>query len=438
MLSRRRFIRRASAPVAASFAAPFFNPSSIGDFFEMVAEDNRAPDTVAKDESFWHEIQQAFTVDRSLVNLNNGGVSPAPAIVQQAMKAHLDYMNQAPVYTMWRILQPQAEGVRQRLAREFGSSAEEIAITRNASEGLQICQNGIDFEPGDEVLTTTQDYGRMINTFKQRERRDGIVLKQFPLPIPAEDPDEIVRLFEENITPKTKAILMCHIINITGQILPVKGVVQMARKRGIPVIVDGAHSFAHFEFKHEDLDCDYFATSLHKWLLAPIGTGMLYVRKNKIKDLWPMQAGNASQDEDIRKFEEIGTHPEANQIAISEALTFHQGIGAARKEARLRYLRDYWATRLLENDRIYLNTSLKPDFSCCIGNVGIEGIDTSAVGNYMWNEHRIIITPIKHPEFEGARVTANVYTTIEELERFCDAMEYLADNGLPSKYITEG
>jgi isopenicillin-N epimerase len=438
MLTRRRFLRRASAPVAASFVAPFFNPHSIADYLEHVASDTRDPLVIARDESFWNEIQQAFTVDRSLVNLNNGGVSPAPAIVQQAMKAHLDYMNQAPVYTMWQILQPQAEGVRQRLAREFGSSAEEIAITRNASEGLQICQNGLDFEPGDEVLTTTHDYGRMINTFKQRERRDGIVLKQFPLPIPAEDPDEIVRLFEQNITPKTKAILMCHIVNITGQILPVKGVVQMARKRGIPVIVDGAHSFAHFQFKHEDLDCDYFATSLHKWLLAPIGTGMLYVRKDKIKDLWPMQASAEAQDDNIRKFEEIGTHPEANQIAISEALTFHQGIGADRKEARLRYLRDYWANRLLQHDRIYLNTSLKPDFSCCIGNVGIRGLDTSAVGKYMWDQHRIIITPIKHPEFEGARVTANVYTTIEELDRFCDAMEHLADNGLPSAYITEG
>ncbi len=435
MYSRRKFLGTLGLPAAASMMATTFNPASIPGYFEMLANKSGTPDQIAQDEDFWHEIQQAFTVDRSLVNLNNGGVSPAPAIVQQAMKAHLDYMNQAPVHTMWRILQPQAEGVRQRLAREFGASAEEIALTRNASEGLQICQNGFDFEPGDEVLTTTQDYGRMINTFKQRERRDGIVLKQFSIPIPAEDPDEIVRLFEANITPKTKAILMCHIINITGQILPVKGVVQMARKRGIPVIVDGAHSFAHFAFKQEDLDCDYFATSLHKWLLAPIGTGMLYVRKNKIKDLWPMQAATEARDEDIRKFEEIGTHPEANQIAISEALTFHQGIGAENKEARLRYLRDYWANRLLEHDRIYLNTSQDPRFSCCIGNVGIRGIDTTLVGKYMWDEHRIIITPIKHKEFEGARVTANVYTTIEELERFCDAMEYLANNGLPAKYL---
>ena len=422
-------------PAAASMVVATFNPFVVPDYFERLAAYTGTPEAIAKDESFWMDIQQAFTVDRSLVNLNNGGVSPAPAIVQNAMKRHLDYMNEAPVYTMWQVLEPQLEGVRQRLAREFGASSEEIAFTRNASEGLQICQNGIDLQPGDEVLTTTQDYGRMINTFKQRERREGIVLKQFQIPIPAEDPAEIIRLFEKNITPKTKMILMSHIVNLTGQILPVKGVVQMARKKGIPVIVDGAHSFAHFELKHEDLDCDYFATSLHKWLLAPIGTGMLYVRKDKIKDLWPMQASAEAQDDNIRKFEEIGTHPAANHNAISEALTFHQGIGAANKEARLRYLRDTWANRLLQHDRIRLNTSLDPEFSCCIGNVDIDGIDTSAVGKYMWDEHRIIITPIKHAEFEGARVTANVYTTMEELERFCDAMEHLANNGIPSKYL---
>ncbi|NNF02961.1 MAG: aminotransferase class V-fold PLP-dependent enzyme [Rhodothermales bacterium] len=389
---------------------------------------------MARNEEFWREVQQAYTVDRSLVNLNNGGVSPAPADVQEAMKRHLDYSNEAPVYTMWQILEPQREGVRQRIARDFGCDAEEIALTRNASEGLQICQLGFDLEPGDEVLTTTQDYGRMITTFKQRERRDGIVLKQFQIPIPAEDDDEIVRLFEQNITPRTKVILMCHIINITGQILPVKKVVQMARGHGIPVIVDGAHAYAHFDFKHEDLDCDYYATSLHKWLCAPHGTGMLYVRKNKIADLWPMMAAPEKMDDDIRKFEEIGTHPAANYIAISDALTFHQGIGAKRKEERLRYLRDYWAKALLENDRFRLHTSFMPEYSCCIGTVQIKGIDTSAVGRYLWGVHRIIATPIKHAEFEGLRVTAHVYTTIEELDRFIDAMRWVADNGMPSQY----
>jgi len=434
MLTRRAFLGR-SAPVAtAGMALATFDPASLTDFLGNLSTWTGSPYDVARDESFWREVQQAFTVDRSLVNLNNGGVSPAPSIVQEAMKRHLDYSNEAPVYGMWQILEPQKEGVRQRLARQFKVDTEEIAITRNASEGLQICQLGIDLQAGDEVLTTTHDYGRMITTFKQRERREGIVLKQFSIPIPAEDPAEIVRLFESNITPRTKVILMCHIVNITGQILPVKEVVQMARKRGIPVIVDGAHSFAHWDFTHEDLDCDYYATSLHKWLYAPHGTGMLYVRKEKIKDLWPMMAAPDHMDENIRKFEEIGTHPAANFISIAEALTFHQGLEPKRKEERLRYLRDSWADRLLEHDRVRLHTSQKSRFSCCIGTVQIEGIDTSAVGRYLWGEHRIIATPIKHAEFEGLRVTANVYTTMEEVERFVDAMLWVANNGMPSKY----
>ncbi|NNE35237.1 MAG: aminotransferase class V-fold PLP-dependent enzyme [Rhodothermales bacterium] len=434
MYSRRQFLGALGAPAAVSVVAATINPRSIPDLLDRLAEYSGTPDELARDEAYWREIQQSFTVDRSLVNLNNGGVSPAPAAVQEAMKRHLDYSNEAPVYTMWRILEPQKEGTRQRLARAFACDPEEIAIVRNASEGLQICQLGIDMNRGDEVLTTNQDYGRMLTTFKQRERREGIVLKQFSIPIPAEDPDEIVRLFEQNITSKTKAILMCHIINITGQILPVKEVVKMARKYDIPVIVDGAHSFAHWDFTNADMDCDYYATSLHKWLYAPHGTGMLYVRKDKIKNLWPMMAANEAQDENIRKFEEIGTHPAANHLAIADALTFHQGIGPKRKEERLRYLRDYWAKPLLEHERIVLHTSLKPDYSCGIGVVQIKGVDSGAVGSYMWDQHKIIVTPIKHPEFEGMRITPNVYTTLEELDRFIEAMEHVVRNGLPEKY----
>ena len=427
MTSRRQFLHATFTPLAVSL-----QPAAISRLFESLAGYSGTPQQIAADESFWREVQEAFTVDRSLINLNNGGVSPAPASVQAAMKRYLDYSNLAPVYTMWEILEPQREGVRQRIARDFGCDTEEIGLTRNASESLQICQLGIDLEPGDEVLTTTHDYGRMITTFKQRERRDGIKLVQFPLPVPAEDPDEIVQLFEKHITPKTRMILMCHIVNITGQIMPVKKVVQMARQHDIPVIVDGAHAYAHFEFKHEDLDCDYYGSSLHKWLLAPHGTGLLYVRKEKIKDLWPLMAANEAQDDNIRKFEEIGTHPAANYLAIADALTFHQGIGAKRKEERLRYLTHYWAERLLEHDRIRLNTSLKPEFSCAIGNVQIEGVDTVKLKEYLWAKHRIIVVPILHKEFEGLRVTPNLYTTLEELDRFVDAMEYVVKNGLPS------
>ncbi|GAB5521882.1 MAG: aminotransferase class V-fold PLP-dependent enzyme [Rhodothermales bacterium] len=424
--TRRQFFAQLAVPTVAAT----LNPSGFEAFAEALATPMR-PNEAARDEALWHQVQHAFTVDRSLVNLNNGGVSPAPAMVQEAMKRHLDYSNEAPVYTMWRILEPQRETVRQRLARAFACDAEEIALTRNASEGLQICQFGFDLEAGDEVLTTTQDYPRMINTFKQRERREGIKLVQFAIPTPCEDPSEIVRLFEQHITPRTRLILMSHIINITGQILPVSAVVQMARAKGIPVIVDGAHSFAHFAFTQPELDCDYYATSLHKWLLAPHGTGMLYVKQNKIGDLWPLMAADAKQDDDIRKFEEIGTHPAANYLAIAEALTFHQTIGAKRKEARLRYLRDYWATRLLEHDRVRLHTSLDPAYSCCIANVQIDGVDSAKLGAHLWKTHRMIVTPIKHPEFEGLRVTPNLYTTLEELDRFVDAMETVIRDGLP-------
>ncbi|MEZ4698332.1 MAG: aminotransferase class V-fold PLP-dependent enzyme [Rhodothermales bacterium] len=436
MYSRRTFMGALGMPVAAAAFGPIrptlFNPEP-GRIAELAATPGDAR-TIARDESFWREVQQSFTVDRSLINLNNGGVSPAPTLVQDAMKRHLDYMNQAPVYTMWQIQEPQNEGVRQRLARQFGVDAEEIAITRNASEGLQICQMGIDLQRGDEIIATTQAYGRMVNTFKQRERREGLVLRQFQIPTPSENPDEIVRLFEQNITPKTKLILITHIINLTGQIMPVKRVVQMARAKGIPVIVDGAHSFAHFQFKQEDLDCDYFATSLHKWLLAPIGTGMLYVKRDKIKDLWPMQAAAETQDDNIRKFEEIGTHPAANHLAIAEALSFHQGIGSERKEERLRYLTSYWADRLQKSnhgaERVRLHTSMDPRYSCAIANVELVGVDTSKLASHLWTKHRIIVVPINHPEFTGLRVTPNVYTTLEELDRFSEAMEDVMAEGL--------
>jgi selenocysteine lyase/cysteine desulfurase len=332
---------------------------------------------------------------------------------------------------MWKILEPQREPIRERLGRLLGCDAEELALTRNASEGLQICQLGFDLEAGDEVLTTTQDYPRMITTFKQRERREGIVLKQFRIPIPAEDPAEIVRLFEQNITPQTRLILISHMINITGQILPVKEVVRMARKRGLPVIVDGAHTFAHFPFTHEELDCDYYATSLHKWLFAPHGTGLLYVRRDKIADLWPMMAAPDTMDDDIRKFEEIGTpHPAANYLAIAEALTFHQGIGPERKAARLVYLRDRWAKRLLEHDRVRLHTSLQPGFACGIATVEVEGVDSVKLAEHLWDNHRILTVGIKHPEFTGIRVSPSVYTSESEIDRFADVVEAVASGSV--------
>ena len=430
-LDRRQFLGSIAKPAAAA-SVVLSSPSLMARALDSVKGITGDPKVIARDERYWREIQQAYSADRGIVNLNNGGVSPSPIVVQNAMKRHLDFSNTTPAYSMWRILEPQREPVRRRVARFFKCSPEEIAFTRNASESLQICQNGFDMEPGDEVLTTTQDYGRMINTFKQRECRDGIIMKQFKIPIPAENDNEIVRLFEKNITSKTKMILMCHMINITGQILPVKKVVKMARKYNIPVIVDGAHTFAHFEFDANDLDCDYYASSLHKWLCAPHGTGLLYVRKNKIADLWPLQAPAECSMEDIRKFEEIGTHPAANYLAIGDALTFHQGIGTKNIEQRLIYLRDRWAKRLLKNDRIKLHTSLKPGKGCAIATVQIEGIDTSDVSKHLWDKYKIFVVAIKHPEFEGCRITPHIYTTTEEIDRFSDAMEHIVTHGIKS------
>ncbi|MDR9419126.1 aminotransferase class V-fold PLP-dependent enzyme [Gracilimonas sp.] len=423
MESRKDFLKKIGTGAAILGTGAFFSPLKARDITKELQGFSGSASAIARNEDYWSQVQQAFTVDRSLINLNNGGVSPAPEFVQDAMKRHLDYSNKAPVYTMWRILEPQREGVRKRLARNFGVDPEEIALTRNASESLQICQFGFDLEPGDEVLTTDQDYPRMINTFKQRERREGIKLKQFSIPVPAENDEEIVRLFEENITPKTKLILMCHIINLTGQILPVKKVVNMARQKGIPVIVDGAHAYAHFDFNHSDLDCDYYTTSLHKWLFAPHGTGMLYVKKDKIKDLWPLMAAMESQDEDIRKFEEIGTHPAANYLAIAEALTFHEGIGSERKEARLKYLNDVWIDELVDGDKVVLHTSRDPKYACGIATVEIKGMEPGELNSSLWRDYRIITTPINHAQFKGIRVTPNVYTTMEEIGRFIDAMK---------------
>ncbi|MHC5212212.1 MAG: aminotransferase class V-fold PLP-dependent enzyme [Planctomycetota bacterium] len=436
MLTRRRFLGALGAPAAASAAVAMLDPVRAARALAAVAArvpPGADPATVAADEDYWAEIGRAFTVDRSIVNLNNGGVSPSPGLVQEAMRRHLDHANShPPPLVLLGGQKPQVEAVRQRLARAFGCDPEELALTRNASEGLQICQFGLDLQPGDEVLTSDQDYPRMLNTFRQRERREGIVLREIPLPVPAEDPAEIVRRFEQALTERTRLILVCHMINLTGQILPVKEIVAMARQRGVPVIVDGAHALAHFEFKLSDLECDYYATSLHKWLFAPHGTGLLYVRKERIPGVWPLMAASEEQTDDIRKFEEIGTHPVANQFAIGEALDFHLGLGPARKQARLEYLRDHWARRLLAHDRVRLNTSLLPGMACGIANVAVDGIEAGELQQWLWKTHRILVTPIGHADCKGLRVSPSVYTSLEELDRFCDAVEHVLANGLPA------
>jgi selenocysteine lyase/cysteine desulfurase len=431
MYTRRQFLG-AFGPTAAMLATASFDPAAWARVLDGLVQATGTPAEVARDEAFWRPVQQAFTVDRSLVHLNNGGVCPAPAMVQHALADHQQYAYKVPFYVHRRTLRPQVDHVRRRLAETFGCDAEELALTRNTSEGMEICQLGIDLEPGDEVLTTEHDYPRMVRTWRQRVQREGIVLRQFPLPVPAEDPAGVVALFEDNITTRTRLIMLCHMIDLTGQILPVRDVVAMARRHGIPVLVDGAQTFGHLAFTLDDLGCDYYATSLHKWLMGPPGTGMLFVRRDRIPDLWPLMPPEETPDDDIRKFEDVGTQSWAGVLAVAEALTFHHGIGAARKEARLRYLRDYWVHRLLVHDRVRLHTSLKPSCSCCLTTVEVDGIDSQALRDYLWEQHRIIVRPIHHPAVRGIRVSPSLYTTLDELDRFVEVMESVIRHGLPA------
>jgi selenocysteine lyase/cysteine desulfurase len=408
---------------AAGFAAAF-RENAIGNLFRAnVIAGDRSPQDVAQDESYWAEIQRAFDADRTMINLNNGGVSPTPSHVLEAMIRDLRFTNELPVEHMWRVLEPRIESVRRDLAREFGCDPEEMAITRNASEANEIMIFGLDLKRGDEVVVSNQNYPRMLTSWDQRARREGIVVKQISFKVPPPSQKYIADQFIAAVTPKTRVIELPHITNLTGQIMPIREIVDFAKPRGIEVFVVGAHAFGHFPFKRDDLNADFYGTSLHKWLLAPIGTGFLYVRKEKQKNLWPLMAAGASQNEDIRKYEEIGTHPAANHNAISAAMAFHRGIGADRKIARLRYLRDRWAKRLLaESDRVKVLTPLDSKYSGALALVTIDGLDFSALGTWLMNKHRIVNTPIKHAEFSGLRITPNVYTTIDEIDTFGDKM----------------
>jgi selenocysteine lyase/cysteine desulfurase len=393
---------------------------------------NVAADEAAKDEDFWFQVRHAFTVDRTFINLNNGGVCPSPRPVQDAARHYQEFSDMGPSHHMWRTLTPNLEPVRRELARTFGCDPEEIAITRNASEALEIAILGVDLQRGDEVLTTNQDYPRMLTTWDQRARREGIVLKQAKFPVPPPSMDYLYKLIEEQVTPRTKVISLCHITNRTGQIFPIGRICDMARQRGIFTIIDGAHAFAHWPYTRDDLRCDAYGSSLHKWMTAPIGTGFLYVKRDRIKDIWPLMAATERQSDNIRKFEEIGTHPAANRNAIAEALVFHHSIGGDRKAARLRYLRARWTDRLRKYPQVRLLTSDDPAQSCGIGVFEVDGIASNKIASRLYEKWRIVTTVIGcENEYNGMRITPNVYTTLQDIDTFADAMEEILTKGIP-------
>lgn len=416
--NRRKFLQRAGALSALTFFSALSKPAWSRNLDSALRNaEGVPPDELATEEEFWYYIQQAFTVSPSLINLNNGGVSPAPRTVQDAMKRYYDMCNEAPSYYMWRELDKGREPLRKNLARLAGTSPEEIAINRNSSEGLETIIFGLQLKAGDEVVLSKQDYPNMINAWKQREQREGIKLVWINLELPSEDEDYMARQYVQAFTSRTKVVHITHIINWNGQILPVKRIAAEAHKKGIEVVVDGAHSFLHFDFKIPELDCDYFATSLHKWMYAPIGSGMLYVKKEKIKNLYPLFATSDNPfKDDIRKFEALGTRPFYIEQAIGKAAEFHDMIGGERKEKRLHYLKSYWMERVKDIPGMKLNTSMHPQWGCAIGNIGIEGKKMQELDYYLLEKFRVHVVAIDWENIHGIRVTPNVYTTTQNLD----------------------
>lgn len=370
----------------------------------------------AENEDFWGWIRESYTVSANIINLNNGGVSPQPKVVQDAHIRNYQLCNEAPSYYMWRILDQGREGLRNKLADLCGVSPEEIAINRNATEGLNSIIFGLNLKEGDEVVLSKFDYPNMTNAWKQREKRDKIKLVWIDIPQPLEDDAAIVKLYENAITPRTKIVHITHLINWTGNIVPCKMIADMAHKKGCEVIVDGAHSFGHIDFKIEDTGADYFATSLHKWLCAPFGSGLMYIKKDKIKNIWALLSSVDPDGGDIKKFESLGTRSFASEMAIGTAIDFHNIIGAKRKEARLRYLKDYWAEKAIKLPGAKFVTSMKPAYSCAIANIGFEGWQAQQIEARLFEKYKIHTVSIVYEQVNGIRVTPNVYTNLQDLD----------------------
>jgi isopenicillin-N epimerase len=432
--SRRSFLRTVGGAGAVAFSWNAANLERVEAASQSVA--GRSPEDVARDEFYWREVQLGFKLDRSLINLNNGFTCPMPRVVIESVFRYMDMINMLPVHYQGMVA-GNVETIRRRMANEFGCTVEEMALTRGASEALQIVQNGIDLKAGDEVITTEQDYPRMLTTWDQRMRRQGIKVTRLQFPVPATQ-DFLYTMFEKAITPRTKVFHFCHVTNLTAQLFPVQRLCRLARSKGIVTIVDGAHALGQFPFKLRDLECDAYGVSLHKWLLAPIGNGCLYVRREMIPRFWPLQAAPEQQDNDIRKFESIGTHPWAIRAALGEALAYHQAIGAERKAARLRYLTLRWANALKKYPRVRVLTDLsEPAQAWAVAGVNIEGIDVRSLAKFLRQNYRIISVPLVGGappnqvfDYQALRVSPNIYTTLEEIDTFVEAMENAVKNGV--------
>jgi selenocysteine lyase/cysteine desulfurase len=424
---RRTFLRNAATLAGAFSASSLFQQAHAADFNAAArAVAHLGAADVAQNEDFWSVIQRSYSVNPDIINLNNGGVSPAPIVVQQAVERYNQLSNEGPSYYMWQILDQGREPLRQKLAHLAGVKPDEIAIDRNSTEALNTIIFGLPLKAGDEVIGTKQDYPHMIEAYRQRAERDGIVYKQISFDFPIEDDDLIVRAYEQAITPRTKLIHVTHMINWVGQTMPVARISDMAHAHGIEVIADGAHSFGLLDFKIPDLHCEYFGTSLHKFLSAPIGTGMMWVKADKIEKIWPLVCNGTPHSSDIRKFEDLGTRSFPIEQGIGEAINFHEGIGSKRKEERIGYLKNYWASRVKDIPKVKLHTSLDLRYSCAICGVSIDGMTPGALASALFDQYKIHTVGIVWENISCVRVTPHVYTTIADLDKMVGAIGDLA------------
>ena len=386
----------------------------------------QSPEQVAQDEVFWGELRKGFTVTQDFIHLENGYYILASNEVLEAYIQHIRDINAISSRYMRTRQFEDKLAVRKQLAELVGASYEEVIITRNTTESLDTIISGIDWKAGDEVVMAMQDYGAMVDMFKQQARRYGIVNRIISIPNHPTSDEEIVALYENAITPKTRLLMLCHIINVTGHILPVRKIADMAHAKGVEVMVDGAHAVGHFDFKLPDLHCDYYGSSLHKWLGCPLGAGMLYVKKDKIKQIWPLLGETGYPDDDILKLNHTGTHPVHTDLALADAIKFHQKIGIARKEARLRYLQTYWTSQVRNHPGIIVNTPADPARHGAIGNVGVEKLKPAELAKTLMERYKIWTVAIDYANVHGVRVTPHLFTTTQDLDALVKALKELA------------
>ena len=419
-MDRRAFLK---GTTLATVAAPLL----LSQVHQAVAAvSGKSAEALAQDEGFWRSVRGDYRLKPDYINLENGYYCFMPEATLERQVAHLRRVNYEGSYYMRTVRQDNKRLVAEKVGAVVGAPAEEIAITRNTTESLDLVIGGLDWKAGDEAVLAEQDYGAMQNHFKLVARRYGVVNKVVSVPNHPESDEALVALYADAITDKTRLLMISHMINITGQVLPVRRICDMAHARGVEVLVDGAHAYAHVPFQMAELDCDYYGASLHKWLSAPLGAGLLYVKKEKIPALWPLLAARDLPDDDIRRLNHTGTDPVHVDLGILDALEYQAALGLPRKAARLHFLQRYWTEQLRGVPGVIVNTPADPARHGGIGNVGLEGWDPRELAKTLLEEHRIFTVGIDRPGVRGLRITPNLYTTLEELDTFVAVMKRLA------------